>query len=191
MKGSDSRTVIQLLHSVLDVDGYCEVNSSNFVWDWRNEFIEYLQYGKLPEDLKASRALRTKAARYCLVDVQLYRRSYEGLLSRCLGASKVYYVIREVHEGISGNHSGADSLVLKLIRAGYYWPRMEYDAKMLIQKCDQCQRHAQLMHQPTELWHSVLSPWLFMKWRMDIVGPLLPTPGKVRFVLVLTDYFTK
>ncbi|XP_070053972.1 uncharacterized protein [Nicotiana tomentosiformis] len=39
MKGSDSGSVVQLLHSVLDVDGYCEVNSANLVWDWKNEFV--------------------------------------------------------------------------------------------------------------------------------------------------------
>ncbi|XP_016505892.2 uncharacterized protein LOC107823715 [Nicotiana tabacum] len=33
IKGSDSCAVVQLLHSVLDVDGYCEVNSINLIWD--------------------------------------------------------------------------------------------------------------------------------------------------------------
>ncbi|XP_033514889.2 uncharacterized protein [Nicotiana tomentosiformis] len=120
MKGSDSSTVIQLLYSVLDVDGYCKVNSTNLVWDWRNEFVEYLRHGKLPEVPKASQTLRTKTTCYYLMDGQLYRRSYQESLARCLGASEADYVMREVHEGIYGNHSGADSLVLKFIRAGYY-----------------------------------------------------------------------
>lgn len=34
-------------------------------------------------------------------------------------------------------------------------------------------------------------PWIFMKWGMDIVGPLPPSPVMVRFLLILTDYFTK
>nr|XP_033510110.1 uncharacterized protein LOC117274846 [Nicotiana tomentosiformis] len=99
---------------------------------------------KLSENSKASRALQTKAARYCLVDGQLYRRSYQGQLARCLGASEADYVIREVHEEISGNHSGADSLVLNLIMAAYYWPQMEHDANKFVQKCDKCQRHSQI-----------------------------------------------
>nr|XP_016438231.1 PREDICTED: uncharacterized protein LOC107764205 [Nicotiana tabacum] len=74
MKGFGSSTFVQFLHSILDVDGYYEVNSTNLVWDWRNEFVEYLRHGRLPEDPKASRALRTKATCYCLVDGQLYRR---------------------------------------------------------------------------------------------------------------------
>ncbi|XP_075092304.1 uncharacterized protein LOC142172555 [Nicotiana tabacum] len=117
---SGSNTVVQLLHLVLDVDGYYEVNSTNLVWDWRNEFAEYLRHEKLPEDPKASRSLRINATRYCLAVIQLYRRSYQGPLAQFLGASEADYVMRELHEGICGNHSDADSLVLKLVRECYY-----------------------------------------------------------------------
>ncbi|XP_070020290.1 uncharacterized protein [Nicotiana sylvestris] len=106
IKESDSGTVVQLMHSLLDVDGYYEVNTTNLVWDWRNEIIDYLEHGKLPEDTKASRALQTKAARYCFKRGQLYRKSFQGSLARCLGASEANYIMREVHEGIRGNHSG-------------------------------------------------------------------------------------
>jgi len=30
-----------------------------------------------------------------------------------------------------------------------------------------------------------------MKWGMDIVGPLPTAPGKARFILFMTDYFSK
>ncbi|XP_070030058.1 uncharacterized protein LOC142166990 [Nicotiana tabacum] len=120
MKGSDSVTVVQLMHSVLDVDNYYKVNRTNLVWDWRNEIIDYLEHGKLLEDSKASRALRAKVARYSFKRGQLYMKSFQGPLARCLGASEVNYVMREVHKGIYGNHLGIDSLLLKLARAGYY-----------------------------------------------------------------------
>ncbi|XP_019258146.1 PREDICTED: uncharacterized protein LOC109236419 [Nicotiana attenuata] len=162
MEGSDSDTVVQLMHS-----------------------------GKLPKDPKASRALHTKVARYSFWGGQLYISSFQGPLDRCLGASEANYVMREVHEGICGNYSGAYLLELKLVRAGYYCPGMEQDAKVFVQKCDKRQRHAPLVHQPTKLLHSVLSPWPFMKWEMDIVRTLPLAPGKVRFLLILTDYFCK
>nr|XP_016507139.1 PREDICTED: uncharacterized protein LOC107824846 [Nicotiana tabacum] len=63
MKGSEFEMVVQLMHSVLDTDSYYEVNSTNLVWDWRNAIIDYLEHGKLPNDSKASQALRVKAAR--------------------------------------------------------------------------------------------------------------------------------
>nr|XP_033516585.1 uncharacterized protein LOC117280920 [Nicotiana tomentosiformis] len=81
-------------------------------------------------------------------DGQLYRRSFQGPLAWCLGASEAEYMMREVYEGVCENQFGVDSLVLKLIRAGYYLPQMEQDAKAFVQKCDKCQCHAQLVHQP-------------------------------------------
>lgn len=57
-KGSDSVVVVQLLHSILDMDDYCDVNSTSLIWDWIIEFIKYLRHEKLPEDPKTSRAVR-------------------------------------------------------------------------------------------------------------------------------------
>nr|XP_016482103.1 PREDICTED: uncharacterized protein LOC107803020 [Nicotiana tabacum] len=131
-------------------------NEGNRLWDSRNEIIDYLKHGKILEDPKASRAFRTKPARYSFKGGQLYRRSFQGPLARCLGASEANYVMREVHKRICRNHSGANSLVLKLIRARYYWARMEQDAKAYVQKCDKCERHAPLVHQLAKLLHSVL-----------------------------------
>ncbi|XP_070045549.1 uncharacterized protein [Nicotiana tomentosiformis] len=150
IKGSESRMVVQLMTSVLDTNGYYEMNSASLVWDWRNELINYLEHRKLPDDPKASQGLRTKAARYSFKKGQLYRKLFQGPLARCLGASEADYVMREIHEGICGNHSGTKSLVLKSVRAGYYWPRMEQDAKDFVRKCDKCQRYASLAHQPKE-----------------------------------------
>ncbi|XP_075103548.1 uncharacterized protein LOC142178116 [Nicotiana tabacum] len=92
--GLEFGMVVQLMSSVLDTDGYYEVNSASLVWDWRNEIINYLEHGKLPDDPKVSRALRTKAARYSFRKGQLYRKSFQGPLARCLGASEVDYVMR-------------------------------------------------------------------------------------------------
>nr|XP_033513546.1 uncharacterized protein LOC117278215 [Nicotiana tomentosiformis] len=129
-----------------------------------------------------------------VIGVELVRglgseRSFQGLLARCLGPTEDDYVMREVHEGVCGNHCGADSLVLKLTRDGF--SPMEQDAKVFVQKCDKCQYYAQLVNQLSELLHSMVSHWPFMKWGMDIVGSLPQGPGQVKFILTLTDYFTK
>ncbi|XP_070025535.1 uncharacterized protein [Nicotiana sylvestris] len=68
---------------------------------------------------------------------------------------------------------------------------MEEEAENFVVKCDKCQRYGNNMHRPTELLHPVVSPWPFMKWGMNIVGPLPQAKGKVKFLLVLTNYFTK
>ena len=82
------------------------------------------------------------------------------------------YVLREIHEGIYGNHSGPRSLVGKTIRAGYFWPTMQKDAIELIKKCDKCQRFGNVQHILGELMTNIFSPWPFSTWGIDIVGPL-------------------
>ncbi|XP_070046396.1 uncharacterized protein [Nicotiana tomentosiformis] len=124
-----SGTVVQLSKSMIE-EGHAEINSTSLTWNWRNKYIEYLKNGKLPSDPKESRALRAKVARFTMAeDGMLYRRTFNGPLAVCLGLGDTYYILREVHEGTCGNHSGADSLIRKVIRAGYYWDSMEKDSK--------------------------------------------------------------
>ena len=61
---------------------------------------------------------------------------------RCLRPDEADYVLREIHEGVYGNHSGKMSLAQKALRQGYYRPTMQKDSVELVQKCDKCQRFA-------------------------------------------------
>lgn len=69
---------------------------------------------------KAYRQLRIQAARYYLVKGYLYRRIFNDPLAKCLGSGDIDYVLRKVHEGQYGNHSGDRTLVMKLIRVWNY-----------------------------------------------------------------------
>jgi hypothetical protein len=54
----------------------------------------------------------------------LYRRGYTYPLLKCLPSTEAEYVLREIHEGMCGNHSEGRMLAHKVMRAGYYWPTM-------------------------------------------------------------------
>nr|GEW81050.1 reverse transcriptase domain-containing protein [Tanacetum cinerariifolium] len=41
------------------------------------------------------------------------------------------------------------------------------------------------------LMTSIMAPWPFYQWGMDILGPLPPARGGAKFVIVAIDYFTK
>nr|XP_009765539.1 PREDICTED: uncharacterized protein LOC104217081 [Nicotiana sylvestris] len=108
------------------------------------KLLIHLAYGILPEDKKKAQALRQKTARYCLNQGNLCRKMFGGPLARCLGPSQMKYVMREIHEGHCENHAGGRSLVKTIIRAGYYWPKMEEDAEKFVARCDKCQRYAKI-----------------------------------------------
>ena len=84
--------------------------------------VNYLKKGKLLEGRDEAQKLRIKSAKYILMDEVLYKRGFSQPYLRCLAPDEANYVLREVHEGACGNHSGARSLIHKVVRAGYYWP---------------------------------------------------------------------
>ena len=113
--------------------------------DWTAPLKEYLQSGSLPDEKDAARRLKVRASRFVLIKDTLYKRGFFRPYLRCLSHGEAKYVMREVHEGICGNHSGARSLVHKLIRAGYYWSTMLRDAQSYVKACDKCQRFSNLI----------------------------------------------
>ena len=110
---------------------------------------------------------------------------------RCLILKEADYVMREVHEGICGNHFGSRSLVHKLIWAGYYWPTMQNDAIAYVKTCDKCQSFANLIRRPSKELTPMTVPWHFARWGLDIMGPFPMEIRQLKFLVVSIDYFTK
>ncbi|GKE10451.1 reverse transcriptase domain-containing protein, partial [Tanacetum coccineum] len=68
---------------------------------------------------------------------------------------------------------------------------MHRDVRELIRACDDCQAHASVPRLPKANMISVTSAWPFMKWGMDIVGPLPEGLGRVKYLIMAIDRFTK
>ncbi|GJR04865.1 reverse transcriptase domain-containing protein [Tanacetum coccineum] len=158
---------------------------------WMTPICEYLTKEILPADKKKARAIRRKAVRYTMINGTLYKKSFLGPWLRCVGPLQANYVLREIHEGSCSMHSGPRSVVAKAIRTGYYWPTMHMDARKLIRECNDCQVHRPVPRNPQQNLSPMTSPWPFYKWGIDIVGPFPEGPGKVKFIIVAIDYFTK
>ena len=117
--------------------------------NWMTPIVSYLKDGKLSEGKDEARKLKVRAARYVLIDEVLYKRGFSQPYLRCLTSDEANYVLREIHEGACGNHSGARSLIHKVVRAGYYWPTIQADANAYVKVCDQCQRFSNIPRQPS------------------------------------------
>ncbi|GJY85522.1 hypothetical protein Tco_0717698 [Tanacetum coccineum] len=158
---------------------------------WMTQIIEYLKDGTLPDEKKEARKLRLKARQYELMEGTLYKRSFLNPWLRCVGSLQANYVIREIHEGSCSMHAGPRSVVAKAMRLGYYWPTMHRDARDMIRTCNDCQVHRPVPRNPQQPLTPITAPWPFYKWGIDIAGPFPEGPGKVKFLIVAMDYFTK
>ncbi|KAF8087328.1 hypothetical protein N665_0589s0009 [Sinapis alba] len=124
------------------------------------------------------------------VESKIYKGKFSVPLMTCAEGNKLSKIMEEVQCGSCGNHSGGRSLAVTIKHHGYYWPTMIKDCKKFARKCKKCQRQAPTIHQPMEVLSSISSPYPFIRWSIDIVGPLHNLKRKC-FLLVLTNFFSK
>lgn len=118
--------------------------------DRRVLIIQHLLFDELPEDKIKARKTKAQAARFFLIEGELFNRSIEGPYMKFLGPAELLKVLEELHEGNTGNHFSGRSLTFQTHRVGYCWPKMKLDVVDLVKKCDKCQKYAGIfnMHAP-------------------------------------------
>ena len=158
---------------------------------WMDPIWNYIIDGSLPDDSKEAAKIRARSARFTNHKGSLYKRGFFTPFLKCISGEDTRYVLREVHEGIWGNHIRARALVGKVLRQGYYWFTILKDATDLVKKCRICKKHAKISRLPSEPLTSITSPWPFQQWGLDILGPLPIGKGQCKFIIVAVDYFTK
>nr|GEW69166.1 hypothetical protein [Tanacetum cinerariifolium] len=129
---------------------------------WMTPVYEYLTEGIIPEEKNKARVVYRKAGRYVVINKVSYKKSFLGPWLRCVGPLQANYVLREIHEGSCSMHAGSRSVV-----------------------------HHPVPWNPQEKLTTIISPWPFYKWGIDIAGPFLKGLGKVKLLIVAMDYFTK
>ena len=139
---------------------------------WQDPIIDYLMNENLQTDKFEARKVQQKAARYYMLGYKLIRRSYSGPHLTCIKYPQTLEVLCKIHDGECGNHSGGRSLAHKALNIGYFWPTMYHDSAEYVKKCDRCQRYKPIPNLPAEVYHSQNSPWPFMQWAINLVGPL-------------------
>jgi len=66
------------------------------------------------------------------------------------------------------------------------------DAVKYAKRCKAYQIHADFIQQPSELLHSTVIVCPFEAWKIDVIGSISPpSAGGHRFILAITDYFSK
>jgi len=76
------------------------------VQDWRVPIISYLK----DPGCGGERNIRRLAFKYILIDDELYRRTADDALLKCLGTDQARVAMGEVHEGICGTHQSAPKM---------------------------------------------------------------------------------
>jgi hypothetical protein len=99
--------------------------------------------------------------------------------------------ISNVHGGSCGAHQASHEMKWLLFRQGVYWPTLLKDCIEFAKSCQECQKHGGIQHVPASELHSIIKPWPFKGWTLDLIGEIKPVSSKnQRYILVRIDYFT-
>ena len=129
---------------------------------WMDLIIEFLTEDRIPNDESEANKVCRAASRYWLsANRKLYRRSFGGPYLLCLHPRKVDELLAELHEGVCGGHAGGCSLAHRAMTQGFWWPKMRNDAAEYVRKCERCQKHTHLIHQPAGHLNPISNPLPF------------------------------
>ena len=76
--------------------------------------------GLLPNDPMEPSKLWSRSVMFTIHRGTLYKRGFFTPILKFIAREDANYVLREVHEGVCGNHIGAQALAGKVLRQGYY-----------------------------------------------------------------------
>jgi hypothetical protein len=88
---------------------------------------------------KVSRKLRYKSIKCVLLDDQLYYKTINGVLLKCLNSEGAKVLMGKVHEGVCGAHQSAHKMKWIIRRSGYFWSTMLEDCFEYYKYCQDCQ----------------------------------------------------
>jgi ribonuclease HI len=125
--------------------------------DWRTPIINYLRNPSIRTD----KNIRRIAFKFVLMSDELYRRTVNDILLKCLGPGDAILAMAEVYEGICGTHQSTPKMKWWLRRSGFYWPNMVADCFKYYKGCQVCQKFGDLQLVPVAELHHIIKPWPF------------------------------
>ncbi|XP_024006130.1 uncharacterized protein LOC112082830 [Eutrema salsugineum] len=104
--------------------------------EWLGAIRVYIADGEVPTDKWEARKLKAQAARYVLVDGEVFKWRFSGPLMTCIERPEARKIMHEVHSGACGNHFSGRSLAIKIKQHGYFWRTMVKDCKKFTVEAD-------------------------------------------------------
>ncbi|XP_075098028.1 uncharacterized protein LOC142175345 [Nicotiana tabacum] len=96
----EEESKVEHLAAVLEVE----------IEDWRQPFINYLCYGIFLENPRRKIKIRRRALHFLYYKNTLYKRSFDGVLLRYLGADESLQALQEEYSGVCGAHQSGTKL---------------------------------------------------------------------------------
>jgi hypothetical protein len=128
---------------------------------------------------------------YLIIEGELYKQGVCFPLLKCLSRAKGQELMKKIHAGLCRTHIGSRPLLGKVFKQGFYWPKAASDAADLVQKCENYQKCARDQKQHSSLTQLIQPTWPLQRRGLNLLGPLPPVQGNLKYVVVAVEYFSK
>ena len=108
-------------------------------------------------------------------DECLFKCGDDGILLKCISTEEAIQGMAKVHEKICGAHQSGIKMKWLIYRYGYYWPKVLKEYIEYAHGCEACQKHGLLPRLLVAELNSIIKPWPFKGWAMDLIGKVRPT----------------
>jgi ribonuclease HI len=173
-----------------DAEGHRIVNLI-MTENWRAPITLFLQGYYHPSDVNEAKRLKHRSWDFVLIEGQLYKKGVSQPMHKCVTETEGIQILREVHSGTCGPHSGPRALAAKVICQGFYWPAIICAVNIVTRSCEACQKFSPRSGNPSQFTKLIAHTWPLQRWGLDIVEPLPTTQGNLKFTFVAVEYFTK
>ena len=101
-----------------------------------------------------------------------------------------YHNIETVHNESVGHH-GVERTLEKLANKDLRWPNMREHVRKFCRECDNCQKASYLQYDIKAPRYNIGKFMPMERLSVDLIGPLNPTSGGQKHILVVIDCFTR
>lgn len=163
-------------------------------------WLDYLREGILPDDPKLAKCIVAEADRLDITKDGILVHIWWPTDKKVRQDTRVQVVVplslrpqilMSCHDDpLQGAHLGFDKTFQK-IRERYWWPHMYSEVTKWIDSCHLCASRKSPKVRPAGKLQPISVRWPGQIVGMDLIGPLPLTKEGKRYILVITDHFTK
>ena len=99
-------------------------------------------------------------------------------------------ILEHVHDSKTAGHLGV-SKTLNKIRQGYYWPGLQSDVRSYVAGCQTCSKRKSPTKTKKAPMQTLQIGYPMERIATDILGEFPETENRNRYILVISDYYTK
>jgi hypothetical protein len=163
--------------------------------DWQlGTIIRFLEQGIIPESAEG-KSLVTRYAKRCFLRdrilwIRIQRPEKGDHAVKCIPTGMRKQIATRMHEDWYGGHAGVQKTKERILLY-YFWPNIDADVDQVIKTCERCQKRRKEDRHTAFLEPLPVPSAPNQRIHADLFGPLRTSEHGKKFILCITDAFTK